>query len=372
MKNSKTIIENLALAVGILANGKGDADLFVHDAKFYDAVLRKGSLGLGESYMAGWWDSACLDTLLYKMIRAGLQQRAGNTQPSWIDHLKEKLINLQSVTRAREVAKKHYNLGNELFEVMLDSYMQYSCAYWDNAQNLEQAQLNKMELICKKLKLVEGQQLLDIGCGWGGFARYASENYGVHVTGITISYPQAKFAERYCSGLPVEIKLQDYRKLSGSFDRIVSVGMFEHVGYKNYKVFMEVARRCLKGEGLFLLHCIGGNYTTTRTDQWINRYIFPNGMLPSIEQIGAAIAGRFILQDWQNLGPHYDKTIMHWLTNFKENWSKIKGKYDGRFYRMWEYYLSLSAASFRARSNQLWQLVLTTEQFQDEYIRVAQ
>ena len=201
--------------------------------------------------------------------------------------------------------------------------------------------------------------MLDIGCGWGGFAKYAAENYSCHVTAVNISGEQLRYASEFCKGLPVHFENCDYRAVAGRFDKIVSVGMFEHVGQKNYRTFMDVVHRCLKDGGIFLLHTIGSNTSRTGCDPWITKYIFPNGMLPSIVQITKAVEGLFVIEDWHNLGPHYDKTLMAWNDNFQQVWPKLQEKYDTRFKRMWEYYLLSCAGAFRARSNQVWQIVMT-------------
>jgi len=224
---------------------------------------------------------------------------------------------------------------------------------------LDDAQEAKLELICRKLGLQTGMKLLDIGCGWGSLATYAAERYGVEVVGITVSSEQVDMARKLCAGMPVEIRLQDYRDVNEQFDRIVSVGMFEHVGYKNYRTYMQVVRRCLNDEGLMLLHTIGGNRPTRSVDPWIDKYIFPNGMLPSIGQLGRAIEGLFVMEDWHNFSADYDRTLMEWSRNLEANWGRLKNDYDERFHRMWKYYLLLCAGAFRARGNQLWQIVLS-------------
>lgn len=241
----------------------------------------------------------------------------------------------------------------------LDPYNQYSCAYFHDTEDLAEAQCCKLDLICRKLNLKPQDHLLDIGCGWGGLAKYAAEHYGCSVTAITISGEQARYAAEYCKGLPVDIRECDYRDIFESFNKIVSVGMFEHVGRKNFRTFMQVVDRCLNEDGIFLLHTIGGNESQINCEPWINKYIFPNGMLPSIAQIGKAAENIFVMEDWHNLGPHYDKTLMAWHENFQNNWGRLEGKYDECFKRMWEYYLLSCAGAFRARKIQLWQLVFT-------------
>jgi cyclopropane-fatty-acyl-phospholipid synthase len=276
--------------------------------------------------------------------------------------MRNTLMNPQSYRRAFQVGEHHYDTGNDIFEAMLDSSMSYSCGYWAEADDLEQAQFNKLDLICRKLELQPGEKLLDIGCGWGGMAKHAAEHYGVEVTGVTVSREQQKLALERCKGLPVEIELKDYRDLTGHFDKVVSVGMFEHVGPKNYATYFDTALRLMKDDGLFLLHTIGDYTTCHGTDAWIEKYIFPNGKLPSARQLAAAVEDRFLIEDWHNFGPDYDKTLMAWWNNFDAAWPELKGNYDERFYRMWKYYLLCCAGMFRAKQGQLWQLVLSKRQ----------
>jgi len=333
-------------------------DIRVHDDRFYERVLAQGSLGLGESYMDGWWDCDRLDEFFHRILRVDLEKKA-KQRLRLVDLLKAKLVNLQRPSRAFEIGKHHYDIGNDLYRSMLDRRMIYSCAYWKEASTLDEAQEAKLDLVCRKLDLHPGMRLLDIGCGWGGTARFAAERYGVEVIGITVSEEQVKAANELRGSLPVEVRLQDYRDLEGTFDRILSIGMFEHVGYKNYRTFMKVVRDRLRKDGLFLLQTIGRNRSGTTTDPWIARYIFPNSMLPSAKQIGAAVEGIFILEDWHSFGADYDKTLMCWFRNFEANWDSVKKNYGERFHRMWRYYLLSCAGSFRARQNQLWQIVLS-------------
>lgn len=353
-------IENLLAHADVTVDGNRPWDLQVKNPHFFQRILAKGSLGFGESYMDGWWDSESPDQLLTRIIRARLDEQIKSFMVGY-DALKAKVFNRQNCKRAFEVGERHYNTGNDLYRKMLDSRMIYSCGYWKEAKTLEQAQENKLELSCRKLQLEKGQRVLDIGCGWGGTARYMAERYDVEVVGVTISSAQAELAQEVCRDLPVEIKLQDYRELQGQFDKVVSIGMFEHVGYKNYRTYFKKVADLLTDDGLFLLHTIGGNTPAVKTDPWIERYIFPNGMIPSAQQITSAFEGLFVMEDWHNFGPDYDRTLMAWQENFEAGWPELQDKYDERFYRMWNYYLSCSAASFRARDNQLWQLVLSKQ-----------
>jgi cyclopropane-fatty-acyl-phospholipid synthase len=353
-------IERLLALADVEIGGNRPWDIHVHNDELYSRVLVGGSLALGQSYMDGWWDCSRLDEFFYRILRAQLDTRV-KSRTWYFDALKVKLLNLQNSSRAYKIGQHHYDIGNNLYQGMLDERMIYSCGYWETASTLDEAQEAKLNLVCRKLDLQPGMQVLDIGCGWGGTAKFAAERYQVEVVGITVSEKQAKFGKELCRGLPVDIRLQDYRNVEGTFDRILSIGMFEHVGYKNYTTFMRIVRNSLKDNGLFLLHTIGGNSSVTMTDPWIERYIFPNSMLPSAKQICSAIEGVFVLEDWHSFGTDYDKTLMHWFRNFHENWDILKEHYDERFYRMWKYYLLSCAGAFRARSNQLWQLVLSPE-----------
>jgi len=269
------------------------------------------------------------------------------------------LLNPQRKSKSFEVGKQHYDLGNDLYDAMLDARKTYTCGYWKEACNLDEAQEAKLDLVCKKIGLKPGQKVLDIGCGWGSFAKFAAEKYGASVVGITISEEQIKLAKELCAGLPVEFILQDYRDIQGSFDHIVSLGMFEHVGYKNYRTYMQVVHDHLKDDGLFLLHTIGTNESVTANDPWIEKYIFANSMLPSIKYIGGSIEKLFRMEDWHNFGTDYDKTLLAWFENFERSWKKLEPSYGKSFYRMWKFYLLSAAATFRCRSNQLWQIVLS-------------
>ncbi|MDD2336717.1 MAG: cyclopropane fatty acyl phospholipid synthase [Geobacteraceae bacterium] len=360
MSSCQKRIEKLFAPADIILNGNRPWDITVHNDNLYRQLLAHGSLGLGESYMDGWWDCEKIDEIVCRLFSRGVDRQV-RTWGMVVAAITARLTNSQSQARSFQVGTHHYDIGNDLYDRMLDSRMIYSCAYWKEADTLDAAQEHKLDLICRKLHLEPGQRLLDIGCGWGGMAQFAAERYGVEVVGITVSQEQAKVAQQRCSGMPVEIRFQDYRDLHEPFDRIVSIGMFEHVGYKNYRTYMSVVDRCLRDDGLFLLHTIGGNTSVTTCDPWLERYIFPNGMLPSAVQITSAFEGIFILEDWHNFGPHYDTTLIAWWHRFEESWPDLSARYGERFYRMWRYYLLSCAGAFRARVNQVWQIVLTKE-----------
>jgi cyclopropane-fatty-acyl-phospholipid synthase len=365
--NSKQVIQKLLDRLDVQIDGNRPWDIQVDNPDFFNRVLGGGSLALGESYMDGWWRCEAIDQLFDRILSARLDKQVKKEKQILSAILRAKLINSQSKSKAYIIGKRHYDIGNRLFSVMLDKRMNYSCGYWEKASTLDQAQEAKLDLICRKLMLRPGMHVLDIGCGWGGFAKWAAEKYNVKVLGITVSKEQVKFARQDCKGLDVQIELRDYRELNEPFDRIVSIGMFEHVGSKNYKIFMKMIRRCLKTDGLFLLHTIAGNTTVHTVDPWIGKYIFPNSMLPSAKQIASAAEKILVLEDWHSFGHHYDRTLMAWHRNFIKNWTAVKDMYDKRFYRMWTYYLLSCAGSFRSRRNQLWQIVFSVDGIRGGY-----
>lgn len=357
---ARKVTEILAFA-GIGLNGSQPCDIQVHDERFFDRALAEGSIGLGESYMDGWWDVPALDEFFTRFRRADLASKVHDLKTALLI-LKTRALNLQTMQRAKQVAHAHYDLGNQLYRAMLDRRMQYTCAYWKGAATLDQAQENKLRLICRKLQLEPGMTLLELGGGFGGLAHFAAKEYGCQVVSYNISREQVAFGRDLCKGLPVRFEHKDYREAAwepGPFDRVVSVGLCEHIGYKNYRNFMQLAHDRLKEQGLFLLHTIGSNESYSYTDPWINKYIFPNGLIPSMAQLTSAWEGLWVAEDWHNFGPDYDRTLISWWGNFDHAWPDLRATYGDRFYRMWKYYLMASAGSFRARKLQLWQIVLS-------------
>jgi cyclopropane-fatty-acyl-phospholipid synthase len=356
----KKVAEIMALA-GIEIGGERPWDLQVYDERFYPRLLADGDLAAGESYMDGWWDAASLDEFCTRVHGASLADKVGEWKTMWLA-LKSRVFNRQRRSRSAEVAQEHYDLGNDLYEAMLDRRMQYTCGYWKDATTLEQAQEDKLRLICRKIRLEPGMTVLELGGGFGGLAHYIASEYGCRVVSYNISVEQVAYGREWCQGLPVRFELKDYREAareSETFDRVVSIGLCEHIGHKNFGTFLELAHGRLRRGGLFLLHTIGGNVSYTCTDAWIDKYIFPNGLVPSVAQLGQAMEGRWVVEDWHNFGPDYDKTLLAWWENFDRAWPALQQKYGERFYRMWKYYLLGCAGGFRARKLQLWQIVLS-------------
>ena len=350
---------------GIKINGDKPWDIKVYNEDVYERVLKGGTLAFGESYMDGWWDVEDLELFFEKVLKAKLDEKI-NKWSLLPYYLKSLIINPQK-KRSYEVGKAHYDIGNDLYKNMLDKRMTYTCAYWDSfqelpeAKNLDEAQEHKLEMVCRKLGLKKGDRVLDIGCGWGSFIIYAAEKYGVECVGVTVSKEQVKYGNEIKGNLPVEFRYQDYREINEKFDHIVSLGMFEHVGYKNYRTYMEVVNRCLKDDGLFLLQTIGSPVSVYSVDPWIEKYIFPNSMLPSLAQISKACENLFVIEDVHNFGYQYYLTLMAWYENFINAWPKLKKNYDERFFRMWKFYLLSSAAGFSIRMHQLWQIVFSKD-----------
>jgi len=357
--NAKVDFKRLAELAGIAIDGDRPFDIQVHNEKVYERILQGGALALGESYMDGWWDCQTLDEMISRILKARLEDRIKKDWKLIWHILKSRIFNLQKPSRAFQVGERHYDIGNDFYRQMLDKRMLYTCAYWKDASDLDEAQEAKLDLVCRKIGLNEGMTVLELGCGWGSFAKYAAERYGAKVTGVTVSKEQVELGREMCRGLPVEIRLQDYRSVAGKYDRVVSIGIMEHVGYKNYRTYMEVVDRTLKDDGIAFIHTIGSNISDTAANPWTTKYIFPNGMLPSIAQIGKAMEGLFVMEDWHNFGPDYDRTLMAWYNNFEKAWPRFRDKYGERFYRMWRYYLLSCAGAFRSRHIQLWQIVMT-------------
>ena len=365
----KSFISDLLAQIDVQIGGSRPWDIQVHDERLYNRVMTQGSLGLGEAYMDGWWDSEAVDQFLYRVLTGELQSKIKFDFALALLTIKAIVLNPQRL-HVREVGEKHYDIGNDLYRRMLDPRMIYSCGYWREAETLSEAQEAKLDLICRKIGLKEGMRILDIGSGWGGFLKFAAERYGVSGLGITVSKEQMAFANDTRGDLPIETRLMDYMDLDGQFDRIVSVGMFEHVGYKNYRPYFSKVNELLPEDGLFLLHSIGGGLTRRSGDPWMEKYVFPNGMIPSPKQVTGAAEGRLVMEDWHNFGPDYDRTLMVWHKNFEAAWPEFKDKYGERFYRMWRYYLLMCAAAFRARWVHLWQIVYSKNGLKGGYLSV--
>ncbi|GAP35057.1 cyclopropane fatty acyl phospholipid synthase [Piscinibacter sakaiensis] len=369
-RGARRWLEDLLAQADVRIDGDRPWDLRLHAPGVPERVLAQGSLGLGEAYMDGDWSAERLDQLFERIVRARLADQVQPLSIVW-HHLKARWTNRQTARRAWEVGRRHYDLDDDVYQAMLDPRMTYTCGYWAQAQDLAQAQEHKLEMVCRKLRLRPGMRLLDIGCGWGSLMRYAAERHGVRCVGVTVSERQVALGRAMCRGLPVEFRLQDYRDIDGRYDAIASLGMFEHVGRRNDAAFMRVARRCLADDGLFLLHTIGRNEDGHGTDAWIDRYVFPNGELPTLARLGRAFERRFVVEDLHNFGADYDRTLMAWHANIEAAWPRFAQRLGERFRRQWRYYLLSCAGAFRARDIQLWQFVLSKDGLRGGYERPA-
>ena len=358
-RSGAELCRELLATADIAVDGHRPWDIRVHDTRFYERVLRDGTLGVGESYVDGWWDSSALDQTIDHMMRAQLGEAVPENWLLLAHAVRARVANLQDKARAFGNGQHHYDIGNDLYEAMLDPRLIYTCAYWPNARTLDEAQEAKLELVCRKVGLRAGMRVLDLGCGWGGFAAHAAERYGASVVGYTVSPAQVAWARDHYADLPIEIRLDDYRNATGRYDAVVSIGLMEHVGPKNYRAYMELAERCLAPGGVAFVHTIGSNHARTHIEPWFGKYIFPNAVLPTLSQLVVAMEGVFVTEDVHNLGEDYDRTLMAWWENFDAAWPRLRARYGEPFYRMWKYYLLASAGAFRARAQHLFQIVMT-------------
>jgi len=356
-KKERKIIEMVLKGTGVTINGTKPWDPQINDEAFYGRVLSQGSLGLGEAYMDNQWECEQMDEFINRLLRVDVRTRLSWNLPLITHLILCKLTNRQSKSRAFTIGEAHYDNGNDLYKAMLDKRMTYTGAYWKDVDNLDDAQEAKLDMVCRKLGLKQGDKVLDIGCGWGSFMKFAAERYGVRCVGVTVSKEQVELGRKLCNGLDVEFRLQDYRDVNETFDHVMSLGMIEHVGVKNLRSYMKVASRCLKDDGLFLLQSIGSRISSSTNDPWMEKYIFPNSMLPSCKQLAQATEGIFVMEDWHNFGVSYEKTLLEWFKNFDKAWPKLRQHYSERFYRMWKFYLLSCAGLFRSRRAQLWQIV---------------
>lgn len=357
--SAKKVITQILADAGITINGDQPWDIQVHNEDMYTRILRQGTLAAGETYMAGWWDVQCLDIFFEKLLCTNIESKLRKNPVLLFSILKGMIFNLQRMN-VSQIAEEHYDIGNDLYRSMLDKRLTYTCGYWKDAKELDEAQDAKLDLICRKLNLKKGDKILDIGSGWGSFINFAAEKYDVECVGITVSREQVEYANKHRGNLAVETRLQDYLDVDEQFDHIVSIGMFEHVGKKNYRRYMEKVNSLLKDDGLFLLHTIGASFKSHSSgDPWVTKYIFPNSELPSLDRIMTAADKLFITEDVHNFGTDYEKTLIAWERNFDLGWDQLKGTYDDRFYRMWMYYLNSFIATFRTRRNHLWQIVFS-------------
>jgi cyclopropane-fatty-acyl-phospholipid synthase len=357
--DAEAIVRELFEIAGITIGGSQPGDIRVHDPRFYARVIRDASIGFGESYMEEWWETDALDVTIDKIMRANLKQKITGSWRMRALTLKAVALNLQAKARSGASVEAHYDIGNDLYTRMLDPRMVYTCAYWKNAKTLTEAQEAKLDLVCKKAGLEPGMKVLDLGCGWGGLASWAAEKYGCKVLGVTLSKDQVSLGNQLWRHLPVELRLMDYRDVQGTFDRVLSVGMMEHVGPKNHRDMMRTIDRCLAPDGVAVVHTIANNRSLRHGTPFIEKYIFPNAVAPSLAQIGRAVEGLFVVEDLHNIGPDYDPTLMAWWENFDRTYSEIAGRYDRKFYLMWKFYLLAAAGASRSRDGQLYQFVLS-------------
>ncbi len=338
-------------------------------------VRRDGIFGLGETYMHGAWDVHRLDEFMHRVFTAPAPRLSALAWGRLLAAvLEQRVINRQAGEGAFNIGIEHYDLGNDLFRIMLDSSMTYTSGYWADANTLDEAQEAKLDLLCRKLQLQPGMRVLDIGCGWGNFAHHAATRYGVDVTGVTVSKEQAAIAAQRCADMPVDIRVLDYRDVNETFDRIVSIEMIEAVGRKNIPTFYRKVNECLEDGGLFALQAISGNTLTRTSDRrldqyilWIVKHIFPDGYLPKPAEMSRLDGTSLRIDDWHSFAGDYDRTLMAWAERFNAGWDNISGKYGEQFKRRWHFYLYGCAAAFRANLVDVYQIVYSKGAPLDRY-----
>lgn len=375
-KDERTVRELLALGT-IELNGPKLWDLQVTDRRFYKRILTGGVLGFAEAYIEGWIDCEQMDELIARLLQAGIKQKLKNNWRLMLHLFQSQIFNLQALSRASQVADAHYNLSNRFYEYMLGESMAYTAAYYKNATSLDEAQYAKYDLVCRKLQLKPGETVLELGCGWGGFARYAAEHYGCRMVSVNISKQQVRYAKELCRQWPVAVFRCDYRDEACynpdkiRFDKAVSIGMAEHVGPKNHRRLFGTVFRQLKPNGLFLLHTIGSDRSLTACEPFTHKYIFPNSVIPSLKQLSSAAEGWFVTEDLQNFGKYYFNTLKEWYTNVKSNWQSIQAldytKFNSRFDRIWSFYLLGGMGMAKSKANHLWQIVFSGKAYRDLY-----
>lgn len=358
--------EALLAIADVRVGGGRPWDIQVHNEELFPRIFADGPMGFGEGYMDGWWDCEQLDEMVCRVCRAELYRHFRPLSDVFY-LLSARLIRSGRGKRTNESGERHYELGLDLFRAMLGKRMMYSCAYWKDAETLDEAQDRKLDLIARKLQFEPGMRVLDIGCGWGGAIHYFAEKYGVSGVAVTPSPDQYEAARDLCAGLPVEIRRQGYREVDERFDRIYSIDMIGHVGRKHYKTYMEHVRRCLAPGGLSLVQTIGTNSRAINTDPWVKRYIFPDSDIPSAKQLMEAAQDVLLMEDWHSFPQDYDRTFMCWYDNLAAAWEGLRGRDDERFFRMWRYFLLCAAGGFRSRVNQIWQIVFSANGVREGY-----
>ena len=370
---SQDWLAQLLASADIHLNGSRPWDIQIKHPQTLQRLLSQGGSALGESYMDGWWECQAIDLMVERAMRAGLQEKLA-TPRAWWESFKGGMRPRDGVDQSRIVGRMHYAVGNQVFQAMLDPYMAHSCAYWvEGAQTLEEAQIAKLEMVCRKLQLRPGMRVLDMGCGWGSFMRYAAEHYGVTVLGLSNVPHQIELGKTLARHLPVQFELSDYAQFNtdgkSKFDRIVSIGTFEQLGQAHVAAFFETAKRCLKDDGWMLLQTQGKSNRQRLLDAWNDKYIYPQGYLPRLDEVTQASEAHFVVEDVHNIGADHDRTLLHWHQRFEMAWPQLRLSHDERFYRMWRFHLLSSAASFRTRHHQMWQLVLSPKGLHKVYRR---
>lgn len=342
-------------------------------AKWEREVALDPALKLGEAYMEGGFEFVKGD--IYKLLEIIFESTGPIAENqmwmkamSFIRTATKRFVQMNTLKRSARNVQHHYDLSGKLYDLFLDPDRQYSCAYFQTPDtDLNEAQLAKKRHLAAKLQVNKGEKLLDIGCGWGGLGLYFARVLGADVTGVTLSHEQFGIANQRAKTLGLENRakflLEDYRNLNAQFDKIVSVGMFEHVGIGHFKEYFDHVKRLLKPDGRFVLHSIGRSGEPGATNPWIAKYIFPGGYIPSLSEVIPVIEkSGLIITDIEILRLHYAETLKAWRQSFLAHWDEAKALYDERFCRMWDFYLAASESAFRWQGMMVFQIQLAHKQ----------
>jgi cyclopropane-fatty-acyl-phospholipid synthase len=352
-ENAEARVRDLLARAGVAVDGGRPWDIRVANPAFYRRALDGGSLAVGEAYADGWWEAERLDEFFHRVFKAGLHERLAPSPWSGWRSLAGRLFGRRGRTHAPEA------LGSDVFRAMLGRRMSGACAYWKDARALDDADEAALELACRKLELKAGMSVLDMGSGWGAFARYAAERHGVSVVGVDISQERVQLARELCKGLPVALRVQDYEEVRGRFDRVVSLGLMEHAGAGSCRAVMAAAARCLKADGVALIHTAARNRAAGPRERWPAAGVLLEDGAPALSRLAAAAEGLFVIEDVHNLGTHYAPTLLAWHENLARRWPGLSGRYGDRLYRTLTFGLLSTAGRFRARQGQLYQIVMT-------------
>ncbi len=356
-KMGRFLVERALRRADVRIDGDRPHDIRVLDPRFYGDVLRRGSLGFGECYVRRWWDADDVEELAFRLIRSGVYSLS-SAVPGLPRDLRDMFANQQTRRLATRVADEHYSMGNDVFFAFLGGVRNYSCGIFDGDADLDAAQTRKLAKISSLLDLRPGERLLDVGGGWGELSRHAAAAHGCEVTHVNLSDEQIRHASALCTDLSVRVEKRDWRDVEGRFDKIAVIAMLTHVGPKNYRRFMQRMHDRLEPGGLMLIETVGTRHAAVRCEAWLDKYIFPGGVVPTRRQILGAADGLFDETRFESSGEHYVQTLRCWQENFERNWTDLSSRYDEERRRIFNYFFQSIGGAFRAGYVDHWHILL--------------